>query len=126
MPNNASDSISKASVQHELDATGLYCPEPVMLLHNRIRDMQPGEICASPLTDPSTSRDVPKFCLYLEHELVASAQRGDEFLYLIRKPRLPPEPQRKHHFRHVCLGEGDGAAGRGCHLNLSANIASTA
>ena len=77
----------------ELDASGLYCPEPVMLLHNRIRDMAPGELLRLMATDPSTTRDVPKFCLYLGHELVESAERagkeakgqGREFLYLIRK-----------------------------------------
>ena len=29
-------------VQHELDTCGLFCPEPVMMLHNKIRDMSPG------------------------------------------------------------------------------------
>ena len=32
-----------ADPDHILDATGLYCPEPVMLLHNKIRDIQVGE-----------------------------------------------------------------------------------
>ncbi|MGI9251841.1 MAG: sulfurtransferase TusA [Pseudohongiellaceae bacterium] len=77
--------ITEADVQQELDATGLYCPEPVMLLHNRIRDMAPGDLLRLTATDPSTSRDVPKFCLYLGHELVASAEQGGQFLYLIRK-----------------------------------------
>lgn len=56
-----------------------------MLLHNQIRDMQVGEVLKLVATDPSTSRDVPKFCVYLGHELVHSAQIGDEYIYLIRK-----------------------------------------
>ncbi len=32
--------------QHELDATGLLCPEPVMMLHNKVRDMKPGDVLA--------------------------------------------------------------------------------
>lgn len=69
----------------ELDASGLYCPEPVMLLHNRIRDMDPGAVLRLTATDPSTQRDVPKFCLYLGHELIDSGRRGGSHVYLIRK-----------------------------------------
>jgi tRNA 2-thiouridine synthesizing protein A len=60
----------------ELDATGLYCPEPVMLLHNRIKDISAGALLRLIATDPSTVRDVPKFCLYLGHELVSKARVG--------------------------------------------------
>ena len=69
----------------QLDATGLYCPEPVMLLHNKIRDIAPGQLLRLTATDPSTTRDVPKFCLYLEHELLESEQVGETYSYLIRK-----------------------------------------
>jgi len=68
-----------------LDATGLYCPEPVMLLHNKIRDIEAGELLELTATDPSTTRDVPKFCLYLGHELVENWQDGDIYHYRIRK-----------------------------------------
>ena len=69
----------------ELDATGLYCPEPVMLLHNRIKDVSAGGLLRLIATDPSTVRDVPKFCLYLGHELVSKSEGGKQFTYLIRK-----------------------------------------
>ena len=68
-----------------LDAAGLYCPEPVMLLHNKIRDMQVGDMLKLKATDPSTTRDVPKFCLYLGHELVDSSRDGEFYFYRIRK-----------------------------------------
>ena len=48
-----------------LDAQGLYCPEPVMLLHNQVREMVAGEILHVLATDPSTQRDIPKFCNFL-------------------------------------------------------------
>lgn len=69
----------------ELDARGLYCPEPVMLLHNRIRDMAAGGMLRIIATDPSTTRDIPKFCHYLGHELVEHTQDDGLFCYLIRK-----------------------------------------
>lgn len=69
----------------ELDASGLFCPEPVMLLHNKIRDIDAGQLLKLVATDPSTSRDVPKFCHFLGHELLESTQEDCSFVYLIRK-----------------------------------------
>ncbi len=70
---------------HILDATGLYCPEPVMLLHNKIRDIRAGETVQVRATDPSTARDIPKFCSFLGHELISQERAGEEFHYLLRK-----------------------------------------
>lgn len=74
-----------STVEHRLDTSGLYCPEPVMLLHNKVRDMQAGECVEVIASDPSTQRDIPRFCGFLNHELVSSEQRGELFVYLIRK-----------------------------------------
>ena len=71
--------------QIDLDARGLYCPEPVMLLHNKIRDIPAGTLLRLTATDPSTQRDVPKFCLFLGHELVSSTDDAGEYVYLIQK-----------------------------------------
>ena len=70
---------------HILDATGLYCPEPVMLLHNKIRDMAVGELLQVLATDPSTQRDIPKFCTFLGHDLLQQEEFEGEFRYLLRK-----------------------------------------
>lgn len=70
---------------HILDATGLYCPEPVMLLHNKIRDIDSGDVVQVIATDPSTERDIPKFCHFLGHELLAHEQVDDSYRYLVRK-----------------------------------------
>jgi len=69
----------------EVDARGLFCPEPVMLLHNRIRDLAGGQRLRVTATDPSTTRDIPKFCVYLGHELIDQQKRDGEYIYLIRK-----------------------------------------
>ncbi len=68
-----------------LDASGLFCPEPVMMLHNRIRDMQAGDVLELTATDPSTTRDVPKFCHFLGHELLDQQERDGQFIYYVRK-----------------------------------------
>ena len=68
-----------------LDARGLYCPEPVMLLHNRFRDMAAGDTLQVLATDPSTMRDIPKFCQFLGHELLAQENNDGQYRYLLRK-----------------------------------------
>ncbi len=70
---------------HTLDTSGLYCPEPVMLLHNQIRDMQSGEIVKVIATDPSTQRDFAKFCTFLGHPLLEQFEDASGFVYFIQK-----------------------------------------
>jgi tRNA 2-thiouridine synthesizing protein A len=68
-----------------LDASGLNCPEPVMMLHNKVRDLSPGGLLKVIATDPSTRRDIPKFCVFLGHELLGQAEEDGTYLYWIRK-----------------------------------------
>ena len=56
-----------------------------MLLHNAIRDAQDGELIKVLATDPSTTRDIPKFCEFLGHELLKSEQGEELFTYWVRK-----------------------------------------
>ncbi|WP_024460655.1 sulfurtransferase TusA [Marinimicrobium sp. LS-A18] len=73
------------TIHKALDARGLVCPEPVMLLHRAVREVAAGEVIEMIATDPSTERDVPKFCLFLGHELVLEEREGEEYRYYIRK-----------------------------------------
>lgn len=73
------------NVEHLLDATGLFCPEPVMLLHKKIREIATGERLLVIATDPSTTRDIPKFCVFLGHELLTTSNDGKTYRYCIRK-----------------------------------------
>jgi len=68
-----------------LDTTGLTCPEPVMLLHGVVRDAKAGDLIRVIATDPATERDIPKFCLFLGHELIDSSREGDAYTYNIVK-----------------------------------------
>lgn len=72
-------------VDAELDACGLFCPEPVMLLHTKVRELGAGEVLKVTATDPSTQRDIPKFCLFLEHQLLDSSEQDGTYTYVIRK-----------------------------------------
>lgn len=79
------DALEHLTVDAVLDATGLNCPEPVMMLHQHVRDLAAGGLLKVIATDPSTRRDIPKFCAFLEHELVGQQHEGGTFLYWIRK-----------------------------------------
>ncbi len=68
-----------------LDARGLFCPEPIMMLHNAMREASVGEVVRIETTDPSTERDIPKFCKFLGHELLSSEIRNSEFNFWLRK-----------------------------------------
>ncbi|MBW3734246.1 sulfurtransferase TusA [Aeromonas dhakensis] len=70
---------------HELDAIGLRCPEPVMMVRKKVRLMADGETLLVSADDPSTTRDIPSFCRFMDHTLVASETEQTPYRYLIRK-----------------------------------------
>ena len=73
------------SIDNELDAIGLRCPEPLMLVRNQMMDMRSGQILKIVATDPSTSWDFPKFCKFLNHELIDQKVDDGIYSYWIRK-----------------------------------------
>ena len=70
---------------HQLDAIGLRCPEPVMMVRLNIRKINDGETLLVTADDPSTARDIPSFCRFMDHQLVASQTDEKPFQYLIKK-----------------------------------------
>lgn len=68
-----------------LDARGLHCPEPVMLLHKTVAELSTGQRLLVLATDPTTQRDIPQFCRFLGHELELSEEQDDEFRYTLVK-----------------------------------------
>ncbi|MFT5840293.1 MAG: tRNA 2-thiouridine synthesizing protein A [Flavobacteriales bacterium] len=72
---------------YQLDAIGLRCPEPVMMIRLKIREMQIGETIAVTADDHSTTRDIPSFCRFMEHELLDSQNAKSPYQYVIKKGR---------------------------------------
>ncbi|MEW6984182.1 sulfurtransferase TusA [Colwelliaceae bacterium 6471] len=70
---------------HQLDATGLRCPEPVMMVRLNIRKINVNETLLVIADDPSTTRDIPSFCRFMEHKLIAQQTEHKPYLYLIKK-----------------------------------------
>ena len=82
---STSNSPHEPAPDYVVDASGLRCPEPLMLVRNKIMDMQSGQLLKLIATDPSTSWDIPNYCRYLHHELVKQEATGKHYYYLIRK-----------------------------------------
>ena len=68
-----------------IDAKGLECPEPIMMLHKAIRESKHGDKIEILATDPSTERDIDKFCEFLGHKLIKKEIEKDSFYYLVEK-----------------------------------------
>lgn len=69
----------------EIDTLGLRCPEPVMLIRGKMRKMESGETLLVIADDPATTRDIPAFCKFMEHELLSSQMEETPYQYLIQK-----------------------------------------
>ncbi|MCF2947230.1 sulfurtransferase TusA [Paraglaciecola aquimarina] len=80
-----SQSCPFESADYELDALGLRCPEPVMMVRLKIRDMQIGETLSVTADDHSTTRDIPSFCRFMDHELVATDTEKSPYRYVVKK-----------------------------------------
>ncbi|MBA6416259.1 sulfurtransferase TusA [Colwellia sp. 6M3] len=74
-----------SNTDQQLDAIGLRCPEPVMMLRLKIRKMANGETLLVSADDPSTARDIPSFCRFMEHELIEQQIKEVPFQYVIKK-----------------------------------------
>ncbi|SEA66543.1 sulfurtransferase TusA [Alkalimonas amylolytica] len=68
-----------------LDALGLRCPEPVMMTRLAIRKMAVGETLLIIADDPATTRDIPSFCRFMDHQLLASDTTALPYRYLVKK-----------------------------------------
>jgi len=70
---------------HDLDATGLLCPLPVLKARKRLQALGAGDRLRMRADDPAAVIDVPHFCAQAGHMLVECLQDGDVQIYLIEK-----------------------------------------
>jgi tRNA 2-thiouridine synthesizing protein A len=73
------------SADQTLDALGLRCPEPVMMVRLQLRKMQVGETLLIIADDPATTRDIPAFCRFMDHELIGSDTAELPYRYVVKK-----------------------------------------
>ncbi|GAB5414463.1 MAG: sulfurtransferase TusA [Congregibacter sp.] len=77
--------MTKPLGDNVLDARGLRCPEPVMLLHKHIATVDTGQCFKVLATDPTTERDIRQFCRFLGHSLEEATQEDGVYIYVLRK-----------------------------------------
>jgi tRNA 2-thiouridine synthesizing protein A len=70
---------------HELDASGLLCPLPVLKARKRLAGLKPGAVLRLITTDPAAVIDVPHFCAEAGHSLLSDTDEGGARVYLIRR-----------------------------------------
>lgn len=73
------------TITESLDTLGLRCPEPVMLIRAAIRKLESGALLEVIADDPATTRDIPSFCRFMDHELVLAQTAATPYRYVIRK-----------------------------------------
>jgi len=63
---------------HELDATGLLCPLPVIRTGERVRTLAPGAVLVVHASDPGAAHDIPAWCRVHGHEVLECETRTDD------------------------------------------------
>ena len=69
----------------QLEALGLRCPEPVMVIRKTVRKLETGDLLEIIADDPATTRDIPSFCRFMEHQLIEAQIETTPYRYLIKK-----------------------------------------
>ena len=70
---------------HELDATGLNCPLPVLRAKKSLSKMASGEILRIIATDPGSVRDFESFARQTGNDLLSSSEEDGKFYYRLKK-----------------------------------------
>jgi tRNA 2-thiouridine synthesizing protein A len=69
----------------ELDARGLNCPLPILRAKKAINGLESGQVLRIIATDPGSVKDFEAFAKQTGNELMASAEDGGEFTFLMKK-----------------------------------------
>ena len=73
------------STEKKLDATGLFCPEPVFRTKIEIERMQVGETLTVSADDPAAEDDISTWVTRNGHELLDLSKDGDVITFQIKK-----------------------------------------
>ena len=73
------------STEKKLDATGLFCPEPVFRTKIEIERMQVGEIIIVSADDPASEDDISRWVTRNGHELLDMSKDGEIITFKIKK-----------------------------------------
>jgi tRNA 2-thiouridine synthesizing protein A len=77
--------VMKLDVDHELDASGLMCPLPLLKAKLALNAMQPQQVLKVIATDPGSERDFHVFVQQSRHTILEFAKDDTAYYYWIRK-----------------------------------------
>lgn len=77
--------LSNINIEAELDAIGLRCPEPVMMVRKQVRALDDGEVLIVHADDPAAVRDIPSFCRFMGHQLLGQQTEKSPYVFVIKK-----------------------------------------
>jgi len=73
------------STEKKLDATGLFCPEPVFRTKIEIERMQVGQVLIVSADDPAAEDDISRWVTRNGHELLNLSKDGNVTTFQIKK-----------------------------------------
>ena len=73
------------STEKKLDATGLFCPEPVFRTKIEIERMQVGQVLIVSADDPAAEDDISRWVTRNGHELLNLSKDGNMITFQIKK-----------------------------------------
>ena len=73
------------STEKKLDATGLFCPEPVFRTKIEIERMQVGQVLIVSAVDPAAEDDISRWVTRNGHELLNLSKDGTVITFQIKK-----------------------------------------
>ena len=73
------------STEKNLDATGLFCPEPVFRTKIEIERMQVGQVLIVSADDPAAEDDISRWVTRNGHELLNLSKDGTVITFQIKK-----------------------------------------
>lgn len=77
--------LTDARPVYVVDAVGLTCPMPVLMVRKALRALPPGATVEVRATDPLARIDLPHFCAGEGHILLEQQEREGMLIFRLRK-----------------------------------------
>jgi len=71
-------------MKHQLDATNLLCPMPVIRTQNAVQELSPGDILEVHCTDPGVLHDIPAWCRINGHEVLEQRREDNRIILTVK------------------------------------------
>ncbi len=73
---------------HEVNATGLKCPLPILRCKKGLNEIQSNQVLKIIATDPGSKKDFDAFCRQTGHELLSLKDDDGVITFFIKKRHL--------------------------------------